>query len=73
MEIFIATLSTFLIAFFGLSVGMIFSDISIKGHCGSPRLAEGSNNGVGTDHEEGCSIDTFGNKINRCVTCDCET
>lgn len=77
MEIFIATLSVFLIAFFSLSVGMIFSDIKLKGHCGSPSLNGGHNgtsqHGGGKDGGEGCSIDDFGNKINICPTCDCES
>ena len=75
MEIYIATLLTFLIAFFGLSIGMVFSDIKIKGHCGSPGLDGGhgdTNVSHSDQHEEGCSIDVYGNKINRCVTCDCE-
>ncbi len=74
MEIYIATFLTFLIAFFGLSIGMIFSDIKIKGHCGSPSLDTGCGdaNTSDSDQNEGCSIDAYGNKINRCVTCDCE-
>jgi hypothetical protein len=71
MVIYIATFLTFLIAFFGLSIGMIFSDIKIKGHCGSPSLDTGCG-GDSDQHEEGCSTDAYGNKINRCVTCDCE-
>ncbi len=73
MEIYIATLLAFLIAFFSLSIGMIFSDIKIKGHCGSPSLDAGCSDPSASEADnEGCSTDAFGNKINRCVTCDCE-
>lgn len=77
MTIYIAALLTFLIAFFALSVGMIFSDIKIKGHCGSQSLdgdccdagvAERSNPGF---HVGNCFIDESGNKVN-CDTCDCD-
>ncbi len=80
MVIFIATLLTFVIAFFAFSVGMIFSDIKIKGHCGSPSLDDGCCDsdscnppaGSGIEQNDGCSLDVFGNKINRCDTCGCE-
>ncbi len=73
MEIYIGTLLAFLVAFFSLSIGMIFSDIKIKGHCGSPSLDTGcGDSNTSKADGEGCSTDAFGNKINRCVTCDCE-
>lgn len=79
MTIFIATLLIFLGAFFALSIGMIFSDIKLKGHCGNPSLDTGccdsdTDNVVkgGIGHQSGCSIDDLGNKINPCDTCSCD-
>ena len=79
MTVFIATLLTFLIAFFALSVGMIFGDIKIKGHCGSPSLDDGccetdsQYQAQSLEHQGNCSIDENGNKINQCDTCSCDS
>lgn len=79
MTIFIATLLVFLAAFFALSIGMIFSDIKLKGHCGSPSLDTGCCESDpdelakgGIDRQRGCSIDALGNKISPCDTCSCD-
>ncbi len=79
MTIFIATLLAFVFAFFALSIGMIFGDIKLKGHCGSPSLDSGCCDSdprevavEGIDHQGSCSIDAFGNKINICDTCSCD-
>ncbi|MBU2645722.1 hypothetical protein KKI24_13520 [bacterium] len=78
MAVFIATLLTFIIAFFALSIGMVFGDIKIKGHCGSPSLEGGccdagpNSDTCGTDHQRRCLIDTSGNKIESCSACTCE-
>jgi len=80
MTIFIATLLTFLIAFFALSVGMIFGDIKLRGHCGSPSLDGGCCDSDPqqlelpqlTGERDKCVIDGLGNKIHPCSTCDCD-
>ena len=61
MEQYVASLIAFGVAVFLLSVGVIFGDRKIKGHCGSPSL------------KEGCVKDIHGNKIASCDSCDCET
>ncbi len=60
MEVFIASFVIFAIAILGLSVGVIFGDKQIRGHCGE------------SAEVESCVRDQNGNKITSCSTCSCE-
>ncbi|MBU2513059.1 hypothetical protein KJ966_17095 [bacterium] len=60
MEVYIASIIIFALAILGLSLGAIFKNKQIKGHCG------------GTPILENCIKDEFGNKIVSCSTCSCE-
>lgn len=78
--IFIATLVVFLVAFFALSVGMIFGDIRIKGHCGSPSLDGGCCDSEPVQPVESngdcvrktCLVDAMGNPVLPCNSCNCD-
>lgn len=61
MTTFIATFVIFSLAMLGLSVGMIFSDVKIKGHCGGQ-----------TAPQTQCIKDKDGRIIETCDHCDCE-
>ncbi len=62
IEVFFITLVIFGLAMFGLSVGVVFNGKQIKGHCGgNPTVPER------------CIKDAYGNKIEACADCDCDS
>ncbi len=60
MEVYLAALIVFALAILGLSLGVIFKNKQIKGHCG------------GTPTLESCIKDEHGSKIESCSSCSCE-